>query len=160
MADAPDALATVAELETWIGETLDDEEQARAAFILQIGSGWAREIAGRLWLHRDAVDFPVTVRGIILQAARREFENPRRVVYEVRGPESSSYNAQHYVPGFFQPAETKALQRYRRGGGLYTVQTYRDDPCGQLGYIYMGPYSKPLPYFNPGDPGYETADHL
>lgn len=159
MADAPDSLATVAELQTWMGASFDEDDTARAAFILQVTSGWAREIAGKLWPSRDAADFPITVRGIILGAARREFENPRRVVYEVRGPESSTYSQQNYVPGFFQPAEEKALKRFRRGGGLFTVGTYRDDPEFALGYIGMGPFAKPLPYFNPGDPGWQEADH-
>lgn len=160
MSDFPDSLATTAELATWMGLTFDSDESDRAAFIIRVASGWARQISGKLWPDRDDTSFPVTVRGIILGAARREFENPRRVTYEVRGPESTSYNQMNYPPGFYQPAEEKALKRFRPGGGLFTVRTYRDDPCFALGYIGMGPYSAPLPYFNPGDPGWYEADHL
>ncbi|AER26072.1 head-to-tail adaptor [Mycobacterium phage Skinny] len=160
MADHADQLATVAELSTWMGASFDAEDVARAEFILRVGSGWARQIAGKLWPNRDAPDFPITVRGIILGAARREFENPRRVIYEVKGPESSTYHNQQYAPGFFTEAEEKVLKRFRPGGGLFSVSTYRDDPVFALGYIGMGNGSKPLPYFNPGDPGWEESEHL
>ncbi|AEK09935.1 hypothetical protein FDH96_gp023 [Mycobacterium phage Rey] len=160
MADSADQLATVAELEIWMGASFDAEDVARAEFILRVGSGWARQISGKLWPNRDASDFPVTVRGIILGASRREFENPRRVVYEVKGPESATYHNQQYAPGFFSAAEEKFLKRFRPGGGLFSVATYRDDPVFALGYIGMGNGCKPLPYLNPGDPGWEEADHL
>ncbi|MBB5167209.1 hypothetical protein [Mycobacterium sp. AZCC_0083] len=160
MSDFPDSLATTAELATWMGETFDSDDSARAAFIIRVASGWARQISGKLWPDRDDDSFPITVRGIILGAARREFENPRRVTYEVRGPESTSYNQLAYPPGFFTAPEEKALKYYRPGGGLFTVSTYRDDPCFALGYIGMGPGNKPLPYFNPGEPGWFEADHL
>lgn len=145
-----------------MGVEFDADETSRAEVILSVASGWARQIAGKLWPDRDAADFPVTVRGIVLGAARREFENPRRVIYEVKGPESASYNQSHYVPGFFTEPEEKALKRFRPGGGLFTVSTYRDEPTFALGYIDMGwrQGNKPLPYFNPGDPGWEEADHL
>jgi hypothetical protein len=172
VADFPDQLATVSELATWMGESFDEDDSARAAFILRVASGWAREIAGKLWPDRDAADFPITVRGIVLGAARREFENPRRVTYEVKGPESATYNQQAYPPGFYTGPEEKFLKRYRRGGGLFTLSTYKDNWRESLsylgygnnpwllGYVGMGNGCKPLPYFNPGDPGWEEADHL
>ena len=160
MADSADQLATAAELATWMGVSFEPEDTARAEFILRVASGWARQIAGKLWPDRDAADFPITVRGIVLGAARREFENPRRVVYEVKGPESASYNAQAYPPGFYTGPEEKFLKRFRPGGGLFTVSTYRDDPDFTLGYVRVLGSDKPIPYFNPWDPGWQEADHL
>jgi hypothetical protein len=158
MADFPDQLVSTADFATWMGESFDSDEADRAAWILRVASDWARQIAGKLWPNSTGLSY--TVIGIILAAARREFENPRRVVYEVRGPESSSYNQAQYAPGFFTEPEEKALKRFRSGGGLFSIGTYKDEGDFSLGYIGMGPYCKPLPYFNPGDPGWEEADHL
>ncbi|MEC4857155.1 hypothetical protein R2325_16395 [Mycobacteroides chelonae] len=160
MADSSDQLATAAELGTWLGESLDSSEIPRAEFILRVVSGWARQIAGKLWPDRDAPDFPFTVKGIVLASARREFENPRHVVYEVKGPESASYNQQAYPPGFFTAPEEKFLQRFRPGGGLRTQSTYRDDEDFVIGYVRVLGQNKPIPYFNPWDPGWMESEHL
>lgn len=161
MADSSDQLATAAELATWMGASFEEDDVARAEFILRVTSGWARQIAGKLWTDRDAVDFPITVKGIVLAASRREFENPRSVTYEVKGPESASYNALAYPPGFFTPPEEKFLQRFRKGGGLFTIRSYRDDWTETLGYIRtLDSTAKPIPYFNYGDPGWEESEHL
>lgn len=161
MADSPDQLATSAELATWMGVVFDDTDTARAESILRVGSGWARQISGKLWPDRDARDFPITARGIVLAAARREFENPRHVTSEVKGPESAAYNPLAYPPGFFTQPEEKFLRRFRPSGGLWTQSTSRDDIDMTLGYIrVLGYNGSPIPYFNPGDPGWLEAEHL
>lgn len=160
MADSIDQLATSAELATWMGASFEEDDVARSEFIIRVTSGWARQIAGKLWPDRDAADFPITVRGIVLAASRREFENPRRVTYEVKGPESASYNALAYPPGFFTSPEEKFLLRFRKGGGLFTVSSYRDSPEETLGYLVsLDTTWKPFPYFNYGDPGWEESEH-
>lgn len=160
MADSDDQLATVAELAMWMGVTLTGDDASRAEFIIRVASSWARSIAGKLWADRDDESFPMNVRGIIVAASRREFENPRHVTYEVKGPESASYNQLAYAPGFFNAAEEKFLKRFRPGGGLFTVGTYKDDFTTSLGYLRILGQDKPLPYFNPGDPGWWESEHL
>lgn len=148
MADTPEQLATVADLTTWMGVVFDAADTLRAEFVIRVASNWARDISGKLWPDRAAVDFPRTVWGIVLGSSRREFENPRRVTYEVKGPESTSYNQQAYPPGFFTAEEIKYLRKYRKGGGLFTQATYRDEPEQTLGYVMVTDMTKPLPYSN------------
>lgn len=158
MADSPDQLATVDELAAWMGVSFEEEDIARAAFILRVASGAARQISGRFWPDRGAADFPITVRGIVLAAARREFENPRRVTYEVKGPESATYSQAAVPPGFFTDAEQKFLLRFRSGGGLFTIRTHKDDEEWTLGYIRVLGSDRPIPYFNYGDPGWFESE--
>lgn len=158
MADSPDQLVTTEELSTWLGAEFDDEDLPRASYIIRVVSGWAREVSGKLWPTADSC--PITAKGIVLAASRREFENPRHVTYEVKGPESSTYNQQAYPPGFFTDVEERYLKKFRPRGGLWSQSTYREDPLQQMGYIRMLQGGKPIPYFFPGDPGWEEAEHL
>lgn len=160
MADTPDQLATTAELATWMGVIFDDDDKARAEFILRVASGWARSISGKLWADRDDPAIPVTVRGIVLAGSRREFENPRHITYEVKGPESASYDRLAYPLGFFTDAEERFLKKFRPSGSLWTQSTYRDDMDFVLGYVRILGFDKPLPYFNPWDPGWLESEHL
>jgi hypothetical protein len=159
VADSPDQLVTVAELAIWVGGAeFDEDDILRAQWIIRVISGWAREVAGKLWANRD--DCPITAKGIVLSASRREFENPKHVVYEVKGPESSSYNQQAYPPGFFDSVEEKYLKKFSPRGGLWSQSTYRDDPYETMGYVRILGSSKPIPYYFPGDPGWEESEHL
>lgn len=148
MADSPDQLATVADLATWLGVEFDDADTARAEFILRVASGWARDVSGKLWPDRVAADFPQTVFGIVLASSRREFENPRRVTYDVKGPESTSYSQAAYPPGFFTDGEITYLRKFRRTGGLWTQATYRDNFDQTLAYLRITDVNKPMPYGN------------
>lgn len=157
--DTPDQLATVAMLQTWMSPvTFTTDDITRAAYVLRVVSGWARQVAGKIWPDPGAADFPVTVQGIVLAAARREMENPRRVVHEVKGPESASYLPASVPDGFFTEAECKFLKRFRPGGGLFTIRTMKDDEEWTLGYIHVLGSNKPIPYFNYGDPGWFQAE--
>jgi len=156
--DSPDQLATVAQLQAWMNATFDSGDTARAAWVLRVASGWARTVAGKIWPDPNAADFPVTVQGIVLASARREMENPRRVVHEVKGPESASYLPAAVPPDFFTEAECKFLKRFRPGGGLFTIRTMKDDEEWTLGYIRVLGSSRPIPYFNYGDPGWFESE--
>ena len=153
-------LATVADLARWTQwEFVEDSpESAQAEDVLLMASEWARAIAGKLWA--TAAEAPKTVVGIVLAAARREIENPRRSTYEVLGPQSSSYNVKNYPPGFFTEPEYRFLRRYRQGSGLWSLGTYRDEEEQTIGYLYAMDTNKPLPMYHPGDPGWEEAAHL
>lgn len=156
----PVALATLEELSRWTQwEFVEGSpESAQAEDILVMASEWARSIAGKLWATAESA--PKTVVGIVLAAARREIENPRRVTYEVKGPESASYNPLNYPPGFFTEAEHKFLRRFRKSGALWSLSSYRDLKDEQIGYLYAGDGNEPLPMYWPGDPGWEEAAHL
>lgn len=159
MAEA-EALATVEQLERWTQWSFeqDSTEFAQAEDILLMASEWARSIAGKLWATADSA--PSTVVGIVLAAARREIENPRRVTYETKGPESASYSQQNYPAGFFTEAEYKFLRKFRKTGGLWSLSSYRDLKDEQIGYLYAGNGREPLPMYWPGDPGWEDSAHL
>lgn len=156
----PVALATVEQLQRWTQwEFVEDSpEFAQAEDVLLMASEWARSIAGKLWATADLA--PRTVVGIVLAAARREIENPRRVTYEVKGPESASYSQQNCPTGFFTDAESKFLRRFRSSGALWSISSYRDLKDEQIGYLFAGSGSEPLPMFWPGDPGWEESVHL
>lgn len=156
----PVALATVGQLERWTQWELESgsPEFAQAEDVLLMASEWARSVAGKLWATTESV--PRTVVGIILASARREIENPRRVTYEVKGPESASYNQHNYPAGFFTESEYRYLRKYRKSGALWSLSSYRDLADEQIGYLFAGDGSEPLPMFWPGDPGWEESAHL
>lgn len=156
----PVALATVEQLQRWTQWEFEEDspEFAQAEDILLMASEWARSIAGKLWATAESA--PKTVVGIVLAAARREIENPRRVTYEVKGPESASYSQQNCPTGFFTDAESKFLRRFRSSGALWSISSYRDLKDEQIGYLFAGNGSEPLPMFWPGDPGWEESAHL
>ena len=156
----PVALATVEQLARWTQWEFDEDspESAQAEDVLLMASEWARSIAGKLWA--TAADAPRTVVGIVLASARREIENPRRVTYEVKGPESASYNALNYPAGFFTEPEYKFLRKFRKTGGLWSQSSYRDLADEQIGYLYVTNTNEPLPMYWPGDPGWDETAHL
>jgi hypothetical protein len=156
---APVALATVEELARWTQwELSTPAESAQAEDVLLMASEWARAISGKLWA--TAADAPKTVVGIVLASARREIENPRRATYEVKGPESASYNADNCPPGFFTEPEHKFLRKFRKTAGFWSLSSYRDWPGDEIGYLYAGSGSEPFPMYWPGDPGWEDAARL
>jgi hypothetical protein len=156
----PVALATVEQLQRWTQWEFEEDspEFAQAEDVLLMASEWARSIAGKLWATAEST--PKTVVGIVLAAARREIENPRRATYEVKGPESASYNQQNYPAGLFTEPEYRFLRRFRKSGALWSLSSYRDLKDDQIGYLYAGTGSEPLPMYWPGDPGWEESAHL
>jgi hypothetical protein len=156
--DLPDQLATVAQLQVWMGFTFSTADAARAAYILRVASSWARHISGKIWADPLAPDFPISVNGIIVAAGRREMENPGRFIHETAGPEAGSRLPAAVPDGFFTEAECKFLKKFRPGGGLFTIRTMKDSEEETLAYIHVLGSSKPLPYFNQGDPGWYEAE--
>lgn len=156
--DSPDQLATVAQLQTWMGYTFSTTDAARAAYVLRVASSWARHISGKIWPDPQAPDFPVAVSGVIVAAARREMENPGRFIHETKGPEAGSRLPAAVPDGFFTEAECKFLLKFRPGGGLFTIRSHKDDEEWTLGYIHVLGSNRPIPYFNYGDPGWFEAE--
>lgn len=154
------ALATVEQLCRWTQWEMEENspEYQQAEDVLLMASEWARSISGKLWATAETT--PTTVVGIVLAAARREIENPRRVTYEVKGPESASYNPLNYPAGFFTEPEVKFLRKFRKSAGLWSQSSYRDWPDDQVGYLYAGWGAEPMPMYSPRDPGWEDSAHL
>lgn len=148
------ALASTADLATFMKVEFDEAATEQAGLVLQLASAWARSIAHKLWATaEDIAEFRRdTVVGIILASSRRELTNPRRVTYEVHGPDSASYNQKAVPAGFFTDEELKYLQACRGStGSLWTVETYRDEPEVSDGYLYATTTSKPFPMYAPYD---------
>lgn len=156
--DTADQLATVAQLQVWMGYPFDPDEAARAAYILRVASSWARHVSGKIWPDPQAPNFPVAVNGIVLAAGRREMENPGRFIHETKGPEAGSRLPAAVPDGFFTEAEVKFLKKFRPGGGLFTIRSMKDEEEWTLGYIHVLGSSRPIPYFNYGDPGWFEAE--
>lgn len=154
------ALVTVEDFATFMRmPTPTGDKRTQMEFLLTLASDWARELSTKPWLL--ALDAPVTAKGIILAACRREWNNPKRVSYVVKGPQSATFMQQAYPPGFFSDAETARLIRYSRGGGdLWTFETYREEPETLNGYLEIYPQGGLMPVYNPYDyGGYDDSIH-
>lgn len=159
------ALASVSDLATLMQTTVEESfpdssaELAQANLLLQMASAWARSYAQRLWPTVDAIpDYRQdTVVGIILAAVRRELVNPRRVTYEVQGPESATYNLASCPPGFYTTEEVTYLKSCSLSGSWWVQKTYRDEPRETIGYLRATGIRAPIPMFARDDPGYEGS---
>lgn len=132
----------------------DDLEQAQ--LVLDIVSAWARVVSGRTW--PDApVGVPDDVRAVVLQAARRDLQNPERVITRSMGPFSVQFSQP--PDGFFYPAELAILKRFRKTQGLRTMGVTRGETgrpnAGKLGYLHFGEGDGLFPFCG-ADEGYGT----
>ena len=155
-------LADVSDLFLMLGKVTpaaDTIPFRRATLLIDLASDWAREFAHKTWSVPGEV--PLTVKGLVLAGAKREYTNPRRVTYEVKGPESASYDKAAYPPGFFTDAEIRYLSKYHGGTGqLWTQGTCNDDSPDGDGWLQIEGEGGWLPMFSPFDPGSEGAYHL
>lgn len=155
------ALVSAEDFSTFLGIPLPPVESLKRKqmdMFLNDASDWAREIARRAWtLPTDA---PPTVTGIIKAACRREWNNPKRVAYLVKGPQSASFIQGAYPPEFFTEAEERKLQSYKATGQLWTQGTYREEPAAGDGYLGIYPHGGFMPWSHPLDAGYEDSVHF
>ena len=154
------ALVTVEEFSTFLGITVPSGiKLAQMNMFLTDASDWARELSGKPWLL--AADAPTTAKGIIKAACRREWNNPKRVTYVVKGPQATTFDRQAYPPGFFSEAEEARLINFRRNGGsLWTFETYREEPEVLNGYLEIYPHGGLMPVYSPYDNGgYDESIH-
>jgi hypothetical protein len=156
------ALVSAEEFSTFLGIAVPTGlKLAQMNMFLTDVSDWARELAGKAWLLPD--DAPATVRGIVKASCRREWSNPKRVAYLVKGPQSASFIQSAYPPGFFTDAEERRLIAYGRAGSsgdLFTVDTYRDEIEELNGYLEVYPHGGLMPVYNPDDlVGYPGSIH-
>ena len=155
------ALVTAEDFSTFLGIELPADGTLRRRqmdFFLTEVSNWARHLARKAWVLPG--DEPPTVRGIVLASCRREWNNPKRIAYLVKGPQSASFIQSAYPAGFFTEAEERYLRQQAGGtGDLWTQEIYRDDLEELNGYLWIEPHGGLMPVYAPGDIGYEDSIH-
>ena len=156
------ALVTAEDFSTFLGIAVPPDGSLRRnqmEFFLNEVSNWVRDIAKKAWLLPG--EEPPTVRGIILASCRREWNNPKRIAYLVKGPQSASFIQSAYPSGFFTEAEERYLRQQKAGltGDLWVQETYRDDISELNGYLEIYPQGGIMPVYAPGDIGYEDSIH-
>lgn len=156
------ALVTAEDFSTFLGipvPQVNSLKRKQMDFFLENVSDWAREISHKAWLL--PTDAPSTARGIVLAACRREWNNPKRVAYLVKGPQSASFIQSAYPAEFFTEAEERRLRQYGSGstGDLWVQETYRDELEEMNGYLEIYPHGGLMPVYSPNDIGYPGSIH-
>lgn len=151
-------LASIDDLQTLMQTEFSGEAREQAELVLSIVSSWARVVSGQSWPD-TTTGVPDDVRAVVLAASRRELRNPDRVITRQMGPFNVTYSAP--PDGFFYPAELAILKRFKRSGGLRTVDTTRGDtPCIGTAFLQYGNGDVLFPAFSAFEPGYEEAIHV
>lgn len=154
-----DPLVDVLDLGTFMRTTFaSGAEEDQAYLVLQVVSAWVRTIGRKNWNTTDNLP-PDDVVGVVLSAARRELNNPDRIISESMGPLSVT----RALPpdGFFTAGEL-AILRKKSSGSMYTMSFRREDDRFAVGYIHATENlsDQPIPYMDQWDPGYPGSIHL
>lgn len=158
-------LASVADLQALMNRTFSDEDGslAQANSVLTIISSWARVASGQEWPDAPA-GVPQDVVSVVLTASRRDLGtvDGKSVLIDTMGPFGVTYGAA--PEGFFSPAETAILSRFRRAGGLFTIGTTRGECFGAqaAGFVYDNENESgdPIAYYAAGEPGWAESYHV
>jgi hypothetical protein len=137
MALAP--LASITDLAGWLGTTPQGDDATRAELVLSAVSALVRSEARRTW---EDLPVPEVIRAVTLTVAARVYRNPEAAAsYSLTtGPfgKSLTFADPKAVGLFLTDDEKLTISRSVPGGrrqrGLYTLRTYRDDPCA-TGYV-------------------------
>ena len=150
-------LVGVADLATFMRKPLSGDEGSQADMILRVVSAWARTVGGKNWNSTDLLP-PDDVVGVVLSAARRELNNPDRVISEDMGPLSVKYAAP--PEGFFTRGELAILSRKSKGS-LFTISTRREELGWGDGYLHMTEdlSDEPFPITTYGEPDWPCTIH-
>jgi hypothetical protein len=152
-----DPLVSVDELSTFMRTTFTDPEADQAEMVLKMVSAWVRTLGQKNWNNTDLLP-PDDVVGVVLSAARRELNNPDRIISESMGP----FGVTRTPPpdGFFTRGEM-AIIRKKASGAMYTIPFRREDDRWAVGYVHMtyDASDEPFPYFDQWDPGYWGTIH-
>lgn len=145
-------IASVADLATFMRVTLTTEEEIQAQLVLQVVSAWARTVGQKNWNSTTLLP-PDDVVGVVLSAARREWNNPDRVISETMGPLSVTRAAP--PDGFFTSGELAILKK-KSSGSLFTISTRREEEDWSYGYVHLRDdlSDEPFPYLDARDPGW------
>lgn len=153
-----DPLVDVLDLGTFMRTTFAAGAQEDQAYlVLQVVSAWVRGVSRKNWNNTDLLP-PDDVVGVVLSAARRELNNPDRIISESMGPLSVTRAAP--PEGFFTPGELAILRR-KSSGSMYTIPFRREDDSWAVGYVHMTENlnDEPFPYLDQWDPGYWGTIH-
>jgi hypothetical protein len=153
------ALATVEDLARGIDGGIDIDDEARAEWVLEIVSSWARLISRKSWVVTGTGAVPDDVVAVILLAARRLFTNPNLVVSWNEGPLAEKFSENAVPDGAFTPAEIAILERQWRKKGMWVKSFKRDDDKLTIGYLETVPEGKLFPAFHPRDPFWDVSIH-
>lgn len=98
---------TYSDLASYLGDTFDATQQARATFVLGLVMDEASSIVSPV---------PSTAKGVVLAASSRIFTNPTGVSQELVGPYQTSRQASNLLT----KAERSSLRRHNGGGGAFS----------------------------------------
>lgn len=148
------ALATVAELGEFLGETIADgtAEGKRAGWCLRVASGLVRDETGRSWLNEAgevAADVPETVVNVTLYCASRIFDNREARTQAAIDDATEGFKVQE-AGAYLTATEKRQLAGIRDAGqtGLGTVTTTRDPrPAAPSGLVPTGTPDVEFPWY-------------
>lgn len=89
------SLATVDDLEVWLGVTFAGSESARAGAVLDAASALIRNVARQTW---EDEDVPDVVASIAVQVAARIWPNPTMVTDDTAGPFVTTFGSPYLLP--------------------------------------------------------------
>lgn len=146
MTSAP--LASIDQLEAWLGHPLVGHDATRADAMLKAASSLVRTAAGTTW---DGVPVPEDVQTVTLTVAARVYRNPDAAAQYSRstGPFTKSVTfANPAAVGLYLSAEEKAIVGRYRGAarGLWTLPTSRGE-YPDVGWVPVAGATLPFPWY-------------
>lgn len=145
----PVPLASLDELETWLGSTIDGFDAARAEAVLGAASSLIRSAAGVTWADTPVPD---EVHTVALTVAARVYRNPDAAsqMSDTTGPFTRyrGFNNPDQVGLYLTGQERAIIARYRpQARGLWTLRTTRDDPVASTGWVPVEGSVNPFPWY-------------
>lgn len=119
-------LASVDDLATWLGVTLEGVAAERAGAVLDAASAMVRAEAGQDW---DGTEAPADVIALVIRVAANMWANPTGVSQQATGPFSVSYGSA------LSDADRDLLGKHKPHGGLFTISTTRG--CMETDSVYV-----------------------
>lgn len=132
-------LATVEDLATFVGETIEGDEEARASAYLLAASTLVRSYTGRTGVDDWATpeDVPDDAHMVTLLVASRLWANPRGTSQESETVGTYSTSASYRADGLYlSTVEKGMLTHYRTRPGLWVQPTTRGDLASENDTIW------------------------
>lgn len=156
-------LATVPELATWLGITLDNDDP-RAMAVLDAASTLVRAYTENDWLVDNEaqvygpndVDAPAEVHTVTLSVAGRAWQRPDDVESSTEAAGPYSYTRRYTGETgalYLTSTEKMMLARHRKSvAGLAVLSTTRGDEYDLTGWVPVEGAEYPFPWYALGDP--------
>lgn len=113
-----DALATVAQLAAWVGETIDSAD-LRALALLDAASTLVRSEASQVWA--DPETAPADVVMVVVQVAARVWRNPSGAIQDTTGPFTVRWSERMGDGMYLTETERDILFRYNQRPPIYSI---------------------------------------